>query len=110
MALPKMLFWWATLVEMVPAGWVALKKMPAPACEKPFIVKQFWVTVLLRAPASAVMLPKLVSVSPLRLFLSKVFWSITEFLGPPCSPSNRLLLKVLLVIGPSPHAFLPMFT
>src|SRR5438874_454692 len=106
-----MLFWLATLVEMVPGNCVALKRIPAPAIVRPFSVKQFWVTVLFCAPrAGSVVLPKLVSDSPSRPLLSKVFLVIDEFLGPPCKPSKTLLLNVLPLIGPSPHALLPRFT
>ena len=38
-----------------------------------------------------------------------MFWVIAEFLGPPCRPSKTLLLKVLPLIGPFPHAPLPRF-
>src|SRR3989442_15544743 len=79
-AFPTTLFWWATLVEIVFAGWLTLKKMPSPACEKPFPVKQFWVTVLFRAPASADVEAKPVSASPERPLPSNVFWLIAEFL------------------------------
>src|SRR5687767_3016801 len=59
MKLPKMLFWWATLVEMVPGNWVALKRIPAPAREKPFPVKQFLVMLSPCAPDGKPVPPKL---------------------------------------------------
>ena len=79
MAFPVMLFWFATLLEMVPGNCAALKKMPAPAIVKPLRVKQLFVIVLFWAPlAGSVVLPKLVSARPLRPLLSKVLPAMRE--------------------------------
>src|SRR5438093_1606696 len=97
-ALPKMLFWLVWLVEIVPGNWLALKEMPAPAFVRPLPVKQFCVIVLNWAPrVESVAPPKPVRPRPFPPLLAKVFFVISEFLGPPCSPSKRLLLKVLPV-------------
>ena len=111
MAFPTMLFWFASLVEIVPGNCVALKKMPAPACVKPFPVKQLSVIVLFCAPlagsgrvAEAGQRQAVTAVAVESVLLDAVFF------GPPCRPSKTLLLNVLPVIGPSPQALLPRFT
>ena len=96
--MPKMLLLCAVFVEMVPAAWEALKKIPEPlngvhtpppvhcvlsvhgvlllvpavhTLPNPLSEKQFSSTVSNCAPRAAFAFPKLVRVSPLRPFPSK---------------------------------------
>jgi hypothetical protein len=71
--LPAMLFWFATLVEIVPAAWAELKKMAALPAVAPFPVKQFPVTLLFCAPRSAPALPRFVSAMPEEALLLNKF-------------------------------------
>jgi hypothetical protein len=71
--LPAILFWFATLVEIVPAAWPELKKMAALPAVAPFRVKQFPVILLFWAPRSATVLPKLVSAMPEEALSLNVF-------------------------------------
>src|SRR3954468_23725749 len=100
-----MLFWWALFVEIVPGNWLELKNSPSDTLPENVLP----VTVLRWAPrVESVVPPKPVRARHERPLSSNWLSPIDESAGPPCSPSNPLLLNVLSEMVANSNDFRPM--